>query len=191
MVATIIDIGPLFQGVCNLKITAADAKDTSNTDSFLQRFVAQLGDINHAPGVASEQLTNADRLGKMLERYDDANNYAGERTNALRLISDHLNRVGRDIAGLRDFHHGSLGRDSEAQTLGRRPLHHRSVQEQVGVLLFAWALRRSQFLWPPPIPQRLTNVIARCPWVTCRSRICVKMDTDGACTTLLWTRIIG
>mmetsp|Transcript_46784 Transcript_46784/g.100002 ORF Transcript_46784/g.100002 Transcript_46784/m.100002 type:complete len:310 (+) Transcript_46784:92-1021(+) len=100
-----------------LSVHVRDVNDKVRVSNFTKAFMASLGAIsNPFPGISSEQLQKASRLGKVLDRMDKSS-YAAERSNAFKIIQHNLADLQWDLEGLRTVHVAMTpGADSDAKT---------------------------------------------------------------------------
>eukprot|EP00933_Yihiella_yeosuensis_P072688 TRINITY_DN81165_c0_g1_i1.p1 TRINITY_DN81165_c0_g1~~TRINITY_DN81165_c0_g1_i1.p1 ORF type:complete len:382 (-),score=62.25 TRINITY_DN81165_c0_g1_i1:339-1484(-) len=113
--------GPVFGcrylGNFSMSVYVRDVQDRKRVEIFTKAFIASLGGIQDPfPGISTEQLQKASRLGKVLDRMNRSS-FASERSNACRIIQRNLADLAMDLDDLRKVH-GSLspGPDADAKT---------------------------------------------------------------------------
>lgn len=113
-----IHLGKLYKGTFELELTVLDVEHKSSMASFISTVMARLGAC-HTSSVKPAQMSELDRLSKILDRVDDVRNFAGERENAARLLQSLLAKLEWDECSLRAACGGLRGSDTGRPALAK------------------------------------------------------------------------
>ena len=110
--------GSVFSGEFMISVSCRDVMDKEKLTRFVRAFIASMGGIQSPfEGISQEQLKNASRLSKILDRFDRSN-YPGERANAFRILQSNLQNMDMSLDAFRPLHEAMTPHsgDKEAKT---------------------------------------------------------------------------
>eukprot|EP00434_Breviolum_minutum_P027865 symbB.v1.2.024651.t1/scaffold2351.1/size81609/2 len=110
--------GSIFSGEFKISVSCRDVMDKEKLTRFVSAFIASMGGIQSPfEGISQEQLKNASRLSKILDRFDRSN-YPGERANAFRILQANLQNMDMSLDAFRPLHEAMTPHsgDKEAKT---------------------------------------------------------------------------